>query len=215
MINRVTARRLGVPACAAVVTALGMSVTGALAALADPAGPSTSGSPFPVNLDGDPQAEQLVYNDRSSDLAVQAQLIDRCDGVTTTYRLWGYVQKFVDIRAVEADGATPRPEIFLQGVRGRSRSGDPFVALLRYDDREPGSAQGGCRRPRTLLRYGPLRDRGSTHRTFRPRLVDADPARRGLELVLDRYDGRAGRVVSHRKLIYGYDAITQRYRRLP
>ena len=119
-----------------------------------------------------------------------------------------------DSRAVEADGATPRPEILLQGVGGSSRLGDRFVALLRYDDREPGSPQGGCRRPRTLLRYGPIHDRGSTQRTFRARLVDADRARQGLELVINRYDGRAGRVVSRRKLIYGYDTTTQRYRRL-
>jgi len=179
----------------------------AAAGPAAPTGPSVSGDPFAINLDGDPQPEQLVYNERPSDLAVQAQLIDHCDGAPQTFRLSPYLQKFTDIRAVEVDGDTSRPEIFLQGVGIGPSLGDRFVALLRYDDRTPGSSEGGCQPPRTLLRYGPLRDLGKTQRTFIARL-------RGRQLVLVRYDLRAHRLVSRRTLSYGYDAATQRLRRL-
>ena len=77
---------------AAAIAALGMSATGVLAAHAAPTGPSISGDPFAVNLDGDPQAEQLVYNDRRSDLAVQApraQPVLATVSVRSTYRSQG------------------------------------------------------------------------------------------------------------------------------
>lgn len=182
-----------------------------LSFLAAPITPGISDAPVPLNLDADPALERLLYHQRSSDAAFQAQVRERCNGTRRTWRLSPYENKFNVIEAIEADGTTPQPEVFFYATGLREAVTDRLVELVRFDQ-----AEGTCARPRVLFRYRPRparHGRGTT--VVATRVTDVDPGRAGLEIrlklaVFDHAGGEA-RVVRRVTRTYGYDAGADRY----
>lgn len=182
--------------------------------LAAPIAPGVSDAPVPVNLDGDPSVERLLYTQRSSDFAFQARVRDRCGDSTRVWRLSPWENKFNAIEAVEADGATPWPEVFFDATGLSGAPTDRLVKLVRFDLRD-----GACARPRTLFRYRPRPARAGRGTTLlRSRLVNADRARPGLELRLKlvRFATTDGEphITGRLTRLYGYDPVTDGYRRI-
>ena len=182
--------------------------------LAGPIAPGVSDAPVPVDLDGDTSIERLLYTQRSSDFAFQARVRDRCGDSTRVWRLSPWENKFNVIHAVEADGATPQPEVFFDATGLGDAPDDRLVKLMRFDVRD-----GGCARPRTLFRYRPRPARDGRGTSLYPaRLVNVDRERPGLEVRLrlvrfETVDGQP-RVVGRETRVFGYDAGADRYVRL-
>ena len=160
-------------------------------------GPAISDEPVAVNLDRDPAPEHLLYHELRPGV-VQAQVRDHCDGVTRTWPLSPREQKFETLRAVEMDGVTPQPEVFIWATGSR---GAQFLEVVRFDQRP-----GECSRPRMLLRFrAPARPRCGRGTTVSAHLVRA----------AGRTDGRDVRV---RLLAYetchGHFRVGRRFTRL-
>jgi hypothetical protein len=156
-------------------------------------------SPVSANLDADPELERVVPQQlcESSDgkrrLAQppcaddeyprrRVVIEDMCDGLPYTRDI-SSVQDTVDrVRVINADGATQRPEIFLDSRSGATgRGGD--VRVVRYDP-----VEGSCREPHRLFRYptratlGPI-PRGAAGRdSFSPFLGNFSKRYNGREI---------------------------------
>jgi hypothetical protein len=185
-----------------------------LSFLAAPITPGVSDAPVPLNLDADPALERLLYHQRSSDFAFQAQVRDRCDDTRRTWRLSPYENKFNAIEAIEADGTTPQPEVFFYATGLHEALTDRLVKLVRFDQ-----ADGACARPRVLFRYHPRPARnGRGTSVIATRVTDVDPSRPGLEIRLKlgtfaRVNGEA-HLVRRVTRVYGYAPGADRYTRI-
>jgi hypothetical protein len=154
-----------------------------------------------VNLDGDPEKEQVIaaesHDCGHTSFTASVVIRDRCRGAWRTYDL-GSEANFLDqFRIVNADGRTRRPEVFFVtrrvGVVARG-----VAAIVRLDSR-PRS----CSRLRVLFRYEPTA--AGVH-SFDIELVDAAPQYPGLEVLVTE-----AREVEQHVTKYRYDAARDRY----
>jgi hypothetical protein len=176
-----------------------------------------------VNLDRDPARENVssaeetncAHTHQSASVTIQ----DRCRGRWNTFSISGAFLNFADtplidnsFRIVEADGATRRPEVFLD-VAGFTPNGRKLglAKVVRLDRR----ARDGCSAPKTLFAYSTSGYSGGPGRTlvrWDAQLVDADGAWPGLEVVLTETTApEGGNPLSRRVRQYRYDRGAGRY----
>lgn len=156
--------------------------------------------PVSANLDSGPARERIVPQQVcrtstgdihlpqpacSADEFPQRRVVieDICDGNPHTSVI-SSVQDTVDrLRVVNADGVTPRPEVFFDARSGATgRAGD--IRVVRYDP-----VQGSpCWKPRRLFRYptratlGPVPRGASGHDSFGARLGNFNKRYKGREI---------------------------------
>jgi hypothetical protein len=176
-----------------------LTVIGSVGVLISPAGGSGA-RPVSANLDAGPARERIVPQQVcrtsagdihlpqptcSADEFPQRRVVieDVCDG-NPHISVISSVQDTVDrLRVVNADGVTPRPEIFFDARSGATgRAGD--IRVVRYDP-----VQGSlCWKPRRLFRYpiratlGPVPRGAAGHDGFGARLGNFGKLYKGREI---------------------------------
>jgi hypothetical protein len=153
-----------------------------------------------VNLDGDPAKEEVLAVDshdcQHTTFRAYVHIHDRCHGEWRVYNL-GKSEVLQQIRIVNADGRTKRPEVFFV-TRGLGPVASGVSKVVRLDDRAS-----GCARVRVLFGYEP---KEPSLQSFDVQLKDVAPRFPGLEIVLTE-----GKEVAQQITHYRYDRKRDRY----
>jgi hypothetical protein len=161
----------------------------ALALLAIPALAVGQGvtKPRTVNLDGDPELEQVIPE--TVDGQHRVVVSDTCSGAPYTKVVSSTQEAVLALRVSNFEDITPRPEIFFDLRSGAAaRVGE--IGIVSWED---GPTPGACPVPRALFRYPSKRTRGRRPHgakavsTFDAVLRDATKRYAGKELRLTEF----------------------------
>jgi len=195
-----------------------LAVAVLLALLAVPAFARSITEPTKVNLDADPDPEQIVpltVADASGIPQKSIVIYDQCDGTEHAYKL-GTPQDNVDVLVQEVDRTTARPELRLIGSSGAA-GGVGFILLARLGSDKLTS---GCPMIVPLFRWtstepSPKPPKGYSVSNFGVRYKDLTPRYQGKEIELT--EGLASRrdppcCPSRRRVSrWRYDSSRDRY----
>jgi hypothetical protein len=164
-----------------------LALAALLALLAVPAFARSITESTEVNLDADPDPEQIVpltVADPSGIPEKSIVVYDQCGGTEHAYKL-GTPQENVDVLVQEVDGVTARPELRLIGSSGAA-GGVGFISRARLgSDRRTG----GCPKIVPLFRWtstepSPKPPKGYSVSNFGVRYKDLTPRYQGKEIEL-------------------------------
>lgn len=170
-----------------------LPIAAALALLAVPAladtgsGTSSITGPTSINLDADPEPEEIVpltVADPSGFPEKSIVVYDQCDGTELGYKL-GTPEENVDVVVQDVDATTSRPEIRVIGSSGASgRAGFVLLARLGSD-----KVTTGCPMVVSLFRWSstdpsPKPPKGYSVSNFGIRYKDFTPRYQGKEIEL-------------------------------
>ena len=154
-----------------------------------------------ANLDGDPARERLEIRESvSSDhsrMSASVTLVDRCRGVTRRYLLGRAPVERATVTVTEADGATPRREVFLWLRDVPATRGLAKVVRLTH-------RAGRCPVPVALFTYVPA----EIVTSYSVSVADAVAEWRGKEVVLAE---RFGDALSRCFATFRYSPPDRRY----
>jgi hypothetical protein len=154
-----------------------------------------------VNLDGDRAKEEVLAADshdcQHTTFRAYVHIHDRCHGSWRMYDLGSEAEVLQQLRIVNADARTKRPEVFFVTRRLGPVAGG-IAAVVRLDDRAS-----ACARVRVLFRYEP---KDPALKGFDVQLQDVTRRFPGLEVVLTEMGEVAQRITRYR-----YDRLRDRY----
>jgi hypothetical protein len=142
-----------------------------------------------VNLDGDPDLEQVIPQEVGQYGQRQVAIADTCNGAPYTRAVSTVQDAVVKLVVSNFEDITPRPEVFFDLRSGAAaRFGE--IGIVSWGD---GSTPGACPQPRTLFRYPSKRTLGRLPRRAEARSsFDAD-----LRNVSKRYAGKEVRLFEY------------------
>jgi hypothetical protein len=186
-----------------------------------------------VNLDGDPELEQVIPQETCTTFADGAgasacapeqfslrRLVieDTCAGAPYAKVISSEQDDVSQLQVRQLDGLTPRPEVFFD-LRSGATGGAGEVRIVRWDDGPPG----GCPDAKDLFRYPTKKTRGRIPRGakfrdgFTERIRNFTKRYAGLEIRVSEYyvdRDDANCCPSFRRLTwFGYSGGKDRYER--